>query len=77
MRNFHARRPNPVSKDKRNKIRNKKKMNFAMPAAATANPANPNTAAIKATIKNISAQFNMVVAFTETGREHVSKVSPL
>ena len=37
-------------------------MNFAMPAAATAKPANPKTPAIKATIKNINAQFNMFLA---------------
>lgn len=37
-------------------------MNFAIPAAATANPANPKMPAIRATIKNINAQFNMPAA---------------
>jgi hypothetical protein len=48
-----------VSNESRNKIRNKKKMNFARPAAATATPANPKMPAMIATIRNINAQFNM------------------
>ncbi|HTM12520.1 MAG TPA: hypothetical protein VL127_06400 [Bryobacteraceae bacterium] len=44
-------------------MRNRKKMNFAKPAAATAKPANPKMPAIMATIRNIKAQFNMAAAF--------------
>jgi hypothetical protein len=44
-------------------MRNRKKMNLAKPAAATATPANPKMPAISATIRNINAQFNMAAAF--------------
>ena len=52
-------------------MRNRKKMNFAKPAAATASGSasknsrftNPKMPAIMATIRNIKAQFNMAAAF--------------
>ena len=44
-------------------MRNRKKINFAKPAAATAKPANPKMPAIIATIRNINAQFKMALAF--------------
>jgi hypothetical protein len=40
--------------------RNKKNNNFAIPAAATAMPPNPNTAAISAIIRKVMAQPSMV-----------------
>ena len=55
----HALRPRPVSIDRRKSTRNKENTTFAIPAAATASPVNPNTAATIATIKKMSAQFNM------------------
>ena len=44
-------------------MRNKKKMNFARPAAATAKPANPKMPAMIATSRNTNAQFSVAAAF--------------
>jgi hypothetical protein len=45
------------------------KMIFAMPAAAVAIPKNPNTAAIRAMMKNAMAQPNMVFSFAIAHRD--------
>jgi hypothetical protein len=41
--------------------KNMKNRTFAMPAIPAANPPNPNTAAISANTKNVSAQLNMIL----------------
>jgi hypothetical protein len=54
-----ARRINPPTSEIRKRMIKMKNKSFATPAAAAAIPKNPNTAAIKATMKKISAQRNM------------------
>lgn len=54
------RRPsNPIIRNMTNITKNRKNNIFAIPAAATAMPPNPNAAAIIAMIKKISAQLNI------------------
>jgi len=64
----YARRPNPVSSESRNSVRNRKKITFARPAAAIASPAKPKIPAIIATIRNINAQFNMAVKSSHSSK---------
>jgi hypothetical protein len=48
-----------VRNERSARIRNTKNKIFATPVASAAIPPNPNTAAIIATTKNVSAQFNI------------------
>lgn len=49
-----------ATKETTNKTKNTKNTIFAISADAAAMPPNPNTPAIIATTKNVSAQFNMI-----------------
>ena len=49
----------PMMKKIKQITRNRKNRNFAIPAAATAMPVNPKTAATNAIIKKIKAQRNI------------------
>jgi hypothetical protein len=55
-----------VKREITNSTRNKKNINFAIPAAPAAIPPNPNIAATIATIKNIIVQRNITLSFYET-----------
>jgi hypothetical protein len=48
-----------VASETKNNTRKTTNNSFATPAAATATPVKPKTAAIRATIKNVIAQFSM------------------
>jgi len=50
-----------VKRETINKIKKMKNNIFAIPAAALTKPPNPKIAATIATIKNISAQYNIVI----------------
>jgi hypothetical protein len=55
----HGRRTEPENREITNSTRNKKNMNFAIPAAPAAIPPNPNIAATMATTRNIIVQRNI------------------
>lgn len=58
-----GRRPSkPITRNTTKITRNMKNKIFAIPAAATAIPPNPNAAAIIAMIKNVRAQPNMITS---------------
>ncbi len=58
--NYGTPRPlQPKTKKSTHITRNIKNKTFAIPAEATAIPPNPNTAAISAIIKNVTAQPNI------------------
>src|SRR5687767_8165795 len=52
----------PATRLSTNRTRNTKNRILAMPAAPAAMPPKPNRAAINATTRNISAQYNMVLS---------------
>jgi hypothetical protein len=52
---------NPTINKIRHTARNRKKRNFAIPAAAVAIPVKPKSAATSAITKNITAQRNMII----------------
>jgi hypothetical protein len=51
----------PIMKNIRHIARNRKKRNFAIPAAAVATPPNPSNAAASAIIRKITAHRNIVI----------------
>src|ERR1700689_4140161 len=53
-------RPRRATSEIRKRTRKITNINFAMPAAATAIPVNPNTAAINAITKNVMAQLSIL-----------------
>jgi len=52
-----------MTSDARNSTRKIANKIFAIPAAASANPLNPNTAAMRAIKRNSKAQFNIGISF--------------
>lgn len=63
MQPSQVRRKRCLNSDTRKRTRKIKKMIFAMPAAATAIPEKPSSAAKSATIKNPNAQRNITTSF--------------
>ena len=62
MQPSQVRRKKWLTSDTRKRTRKIKKIIFAMPAAATAIPEKPSTAATSATIKNPNAQRNIATS---------------
>ena len=60
------RRTSPAISESRKSTTKTKNKIFAMDAAPAAIPPKPKTAAMIATMKNASAQLNMIVSFTVT-----------
>jgi hypothetical protein len=62
MQSSQVRRKRWLTSEIRKRTRKTKKIIFAMPAAATAIPENPSSAATSATMKNPNAQRNIATS---------------
>ena len=58
-----------VTRETKSRIRKTKNKIFAIPAEAAAIPPNPNTAAIRAIIRNVTAQPNIVSPLKDLSRQ--------
>jgi hypothetical protein len=61
-----------MMRETRNNTRNTTNRILATPAAATATPVKPRTAAINAIIKKVTAQFNIVFLLSRTNAEAIA-----